>query len=176
MKALRYCVVLVLIGIACQALAQKQLVLLKKEKVLLRLNPGDEFVISRRGENKKIHSYINNLFDTAVMLHKTLVPIHAIERVYFTRTGLVNLVGKFLVIAGVGYFVIDQFNIIVVDGEEASLNEDVTIPSIAMVGVGLPMALIKKKSQRIRGRYRLMTVEKGSPFYVEPLKREFPDP
>lgn len=70
---------------------------------------------------------------------------------------------------GVGYFVIDQFNVIVVNGDKATLNENVTTTSIAMVGVGLPMMLIKKKSQRLGGRYRLITVEEGSPFYRREL-------
>jgi hypothetical protein len=150
---------------------QRQLLLIKGEKVLARFNPGDEFVISLKGDKKKINSYVNNLFDTAVLLHRTLVPIHKIDKVYFKQSGLVNLVGKFLVVAGVAYFLIDQFNVIVVDGNEASLNDNVTNTSVALVAVGLPMALIKKKYRRIRGRIRLMVVNETSPFYVEPLLR-----
>lgn len=158
------------------AQAQKQLVLLKRERVIMRFSPGDEFIISLKGEKQKINSYINNLFDTAVLVHKTIVPLHKIDKVYFKRTGLVNLIGKFLVVAGVGYFVIDQFNVIVVNGDEASLNDDVTTASVAMVAAGLPMALIKKKSQRVGGKYRLMMVTERSPFYVAPLHKEAPDP
>jgi hypothetical protein len=160
----------------CGVYAQKQLVLLKREKVLLRLNPGDEFVISLKGEKRKMESYVNNLFDTAVLVHRTLVPISKIDKVYFKRTSLVNLIGKFLIVAGVGYFLIDQFNVIVVNGDEASLNDDVTAASAVMVGAGLPMALIKKKSQRLGGKYRLLTVSKGSPFYQAPLRVDTPDP
>jgi hypothetical protein len=175
-KVLKYCIATVLICAVCSLYAQKQLILLKREKVLLRLNPGDEFVISLKGEKRKMESYINNLFDTAVLVHRTLVPIHKIEKVYFKRTGLINLIGKFLVVAGVGYFLIDQFNVIVVNGDEASLNDDVTTTSVALVGVGLPMALIKKKSQKLGGKYRLMTVSERSPFYQAPLKMDTPDP
>jgi hypothetical protein len=81
---------------------------------------------------------------------------------------LINLIGKFLVVGGVGYFVIDQFNTVIVQGDKASIDEGVATTSAVMVGVGLPMLLIKKKSQRIGGRYRLMTVEEGSPFYLAP--------
>lgn len=171
-----YCLSFALIFTAFAGEAQRQLVLLKKEKVMLRLNPGDEMIVSLRGEKRKLYSYVNNLSDTAVVLHRTVVPLHKIDRIYFSRSSFMNLVGKFLVVAGVGYFVIDQFNVIVVEGEEASLNDDVTTVSAALVGVGLPMALIKKKSQRIHGRYRLISVGKNSPFYVEPLIKDFPDP
>jgi hypothetical protein len=37
-----------------------------------------------------------------------------------------------------------------------------------MVAAGLPMMLIKKKPQRIRGKYRMLTVGPESPFYLEP--------
>jgi hypothetical protein len=149
--------------------AQKQLVMLKREKVMMRFNPGDEFVISLKGEKKKMTSYINNIFDTAVMVHKTLIPLHKINKIYFKRSGLVNLIGKFLVVAGVGYFVIDQFNVVVVDGDKPSLNDNVTNASVAMVAAGLPMMLIRKKYQRVGGKFRLLTVETGSPFYLEPV-------
>ena len=147
---------------------QKQLVLLSREKVIVRFNPGDEFIISLKGEKKKWETYINNLFDTAVMVHKTIVPLHKIDKIYFKQSGLINLIGKFLVVGGVGYFVIDQFNTTVVQGDKASIDEGVATTSAVMVGIGLPMMLIKKKSQRIGGHYRLMTVEEDSPFYLAP--------
>ena len=162
---------------ACSAAqAQKQLVLLRHQKVIMRFNPGDEFVISVKGEKQKINSYINNLFDTAVMLHRTIIPIHKIDRVYFRQSGIVNLVGNFLVVGGAAYFLIDQFNVVVVNGDKANLDEEVTVVSATMVGVGLPMMLIRKSSQKVRGKYRLLTVQKGSPFYLEPINNGVPDP
>lgn len=153
------------------AYGQKQLVFLKKEKVILRLNPGDEFIFSLKGSKGIQRSYINNLFDTAALVHKTIIPFQKIDKIYFTQQGLVNLMGRFLVVAGVGYFVIDQINVMVVNGDEASLDDNVTTASVAMVAAGLPMMLIKKKSQRIGGRYRLLTVQKGSPFYIPPINQ-----
>lgn len=149
---------------------QKQLVLLKKQKVLLRLYFGDEIVFKTKDSNTKITSYVNNLFDTAVMAHKSIIPFHKIDRLYFKRSNFANVVGTLLVVGGAGYFVIDQFNVIVVHGDEANINENVATTSAAMVAVGLPMMLIKKKSQRLKHGYRLMTVEEGSPFYLRELQ------
>jgi hypothetical protein len=142
----------------------------------MRFNPGDQFIVSLKGEKQKLDSYINNLFDTAVLLHQTIIPIHKIDKVYFRQSGVINLIGKFLVVGGVAYFLIDQVNVVLVNGEEANLDDNVTTISAAMVAAGLPMMLIKKKSQRIKGKYRLMTVQRGSPFYLEPLISESPDP
>ena len=170
MKPKRFLILTLLIFAANFGFAQKQLVLLKGEKVMLRLNPGDEFIISLKGEKRKLNSYINNLFDTAVMLHKTMIPIHNIDKIYFKHSAFINRFGTFLVVGGVAYFVVDQFNTVVVRGDDASLDESVTAVSAVMVAVGLPMMLAKKRYQRLGGRHRLIVVEEGSPFYAAPVR------
>lgn len=172
MKRIAACLI-VFLAFAGTVNAQKQLVVLKKEKVLLRLSYGDEIVFKTKGSDIRVTSYVNNLFDTALLAHKTMVPFHTIDRVYFVRSGLLNLIGGALTVGGAGYFLIDQLNVVVVQGEKATLNDNVTATSIGMVAVGLPMMLIKKKSQRIRGRYRLLTVDYDSPFYQHDLKSGF---
>lgn len=172
MKRIAVCLILSL-AFAGTVNAQKQLVVLKKQKVLLRLSYGDEIVYKTKGSDTRVTSYVNNLFDTALLAHRTIVPFHTIDRVYFVRGSLVNLIGGGLTVGGAGYFLIDQLNVVVVQGEKASLDDNVTTTSIAMVAVGLPMMLIKKKSQRIRGRYRLLTVDYDSPFYQHDLKSSF---
>jgi hypothetical protein len=163
---------LILVFAALQfVMAQKQLVLLKKEKVILRLNPGDEFVFSLKDSKNIQRSYLNNLFDTAVMVHKTVIPFQKIDKIYFTKSNFGNVIGGLLVVGGIGYFLIDQINVVIVNGDKASLNDNVTTTSLAMVGVGLPMMLIKKKHQRIGGKYKLLTVKDGSPFYLRPLDK-----
>lgn len=154
--------------ISFQASAQKQLVLLKKQKVILRLNPGDEIIFSLKGKKDVLYSYINNLSDTAVVAHNTIVPFHKIDKIYFKRSTYANFIGGFLVLGGAGIFVIDQFNTLVVQGEKATLDERVVSISISSLAVGLPLMLIHKKSQRIKHPYHLLSVKKGSVFYTEP--------
>jgi len=148
-----------------QAYAQKQLVLLKGQKVILRLYPGDDVELKLRGSEDKIYSYVNNLFDTALMAHQTLVPFSKIDRIYFTHHSFMNKIERALIIGGVGFFLIDQLNTMIVEGEDPSLDKGVTTASVAMVAAGIPMRLIKKKSQRMKRGYHLLTVEPGSPFY-----------
>jgi hypothetical protein len=169
-KLLRILLFIFLVTGTNLGLAQKQLILLNRETVILRLNPGDEFIISLKGDKRKLNSYINNLFDTAVMVHKTLIPLHKIDKIYFRHSSFANRFGKWLVVGGVAYFLIDQFNTVIVQGDKASLDEDVTTVSAGMVAVGLPLMLIKKRYQRVGRKYRLMVVEEGSPFYVAPIR------
>ena len=155
-----------LMGLAPRvAYAQKQLVLLKGQKVILRLVPGDDIELTMKGNEDRIYSYVNNLFDTALLAHKTLIPFSKIERIYFVRSNFMNKVGTALIIGGVGYFLIDQLNTVVVQGNDPNFDENVTKTSVAMVAVGIPMMLIKKKSQRMKPGYHLLTVQPGSPFY-----------
>lgn len=147
--------------------AQKQLVLLKGERVLLRLNPGDDFSYQLKGTKQKRNTYVNNLSDSAVVTHSDTIPYHKIDRVYFKRSTFANRLGLVLVVGGAGYFLIDQFNNVVVHGNEAEINESVARSSLTMVAVGLPMMLIKNDYAKPTGRKRLLMVQEGSPFYLD---------
>jgi len=155
--------------------SQKQLVVLKREKVLYRLNYGDEIVYKLKGSKTVRTSYINNLYDTALMAHETIIPFYKIDKIYFKHSSFGNRVGGLLVIGGVGYFLIDQLNTVIVHGESPIIHEGVAKASGVMVAVGLPLLLIRKKSERIEGRYRLLTADEDSPFY-QPILNQLESP
>jgi len=155
--------------------AQKQLLLFKGERVVLRLYPGDDIVYRLKGSKTIKRTYVNNLSDTAVVTHRDTVAFASIDRLYFRQSGFHNTVGTLLVAGGVGYFFIDQVNQVVVQGNEFSTDNSVTRVSVGALAAGLPMMLIHKKSQRLRYPYKLMMVDKGSVFYrPDPRKRQSP--
>lgn len=157
---------LALICLCSVSLAQKkQLVLLKRQDVLLRLYPGDEIRLKVKGRETPIKSYVNNLFDNAIMLHRDTIPFSEIERIYFHQSVRANVYGTVMVVGGVLLFGIDQLNQSVVQDKEASLDPGVVAVSAVLVGAGLPMMLWKKKSQKLTYKYRLLTVKEGSAFY-----------
>jgi hypothetical protein len=147
--------------------AQKQLVLLKKEEIVLRLSPGDEFIYRLKNEKRIRTSYVNNIFDNAVLAHNDTVPFHTIDRIYFRQPRFYNTLGGALVVGGAGLFLIDQINVVIVNGDSPSLDSWVSTVSLSAVIAGLPLMLIKKKSQKINFRYHLLTVKKGSIFYLD---------
>lgn len=152
--------------------AQKQLVLLRKENVLLRLYPGDEFVYKLKGNKTRRTTYVNNISDTAVVTHRDTVAFHRIDRIYFPQRKFYNTIGSALVIFGAGLFIIDQINVMVVNGNKPDLDSRVSAISLSSLAVGMPLMLIKKKSQKLQLGNRLMMVEKGSAFY-RPDTREY---
>ena len=160
-----------LMAVSAMAYGQKQLLVLKQENVLLRLYPGDEFVYKLKGSKTIVTTYINNLSDTAVVTHRDTVAFHRIDKVYFRQRRFYNTVGTALVIFGASLFIIDQINVVLVNGQSPDLDSRVSAISVTSLAVGLPMMLFKKKSQKVGYRTRLMMVDKGSGFY-KPDTRE----
>lgn len=153
--------------------AQKQLVILRGERRLLNLSPGDDFVYRLKGEKSVRKTFINNLCDTAVVTHKDTVALHTIDRIYFKRSTAYNKLGVLLTVAGAGYFLIDQINNSLVNGNPVEVDPSVGKTSAILVGAGLPLWLIRKKSERIRGRSRILVVDPDSPFYQRKLNHAY---
>lgn len=147
---------------------RRQLVLLKGQRVIHRFLPGDDIRIKLKDSDQVINSYVNNLTDTSVFVHTTNIPFHKIERVYFHRSTATNKIGTILVIAGTGLFLIDQFNVVVINGEKPSVDDGVARFSITSLVVGLPMMLIKKKYVKTSYKYKLLSVDEQSMFYQHP--------
>jgi hypothetical protein len=147
--------------------AQKQLVLLKHESVILRLYPGDDIAYRLKGSRKIERSYVNNLYDTAIITAYDTVPFYKIDKIYFRHSTFSNRVGSLFLAGGIALFLIDQINNSWVQGKKTSLDGGVSRASVGLIGAGLPMVLIRKKAQRPNFKYKLMMVQKGSFFYKE---------
>ena len=161
--------------LACSAAAvhaQKQLVLLKGEKVLLRLYPGDDFVYREKGDRSIKTTYVNNISDTAVVTHRDTVPFHTIDRLYFKQHKLHNTVGAALVTFGAGLFLIDQINVVLVQRQPPSIDRRISALSLTSLAVGIPLLLLKKRSQKLTFRSKLMMADHTSVFY-RPDTREY---
>src|SRR5688572_24844063 len=66
LKSARPILIVLFLCFAGAVHSQKQLILLKRENVLLRLYPGDEFIYRLNGSKTVRTTYVNNLSDTAV--------------------------------------------------------------------------------------------------------------
>ena len=161
-RILIFCLLLVA---SQNAMGQKQLLLMKGEKVLLRLYPGDEIVFKLKNSKRKVVTYVNNLSDTAVVTHRDTIPFRKIERLYFDQTAFHNRLGVNLMVAGATLFLIDQLNYSVIQGNDPSLDGWTSRVSLGAIGIGLPLWLARKKSQKVNYKYRLLMARETSPFY-----------
>jgi len=147
---------------------QKQIVLLKGERVMHRFLPGDDIYLKVKNDPVRYHSYVNNILDDALVLgNNDTIPYRSIERTYTGQRKFWSGLGKTMIQVGVGIFLIDQFNNVVVQGNDATLDNGITKFSITCVAVGLPLMLIKKKGEPIGYKYKLYPIDKRSPFYRE---------
>lgn len=127
--------------------------------------PGDEIILKLKNGKIIKKTYVNNLFDGIVITHNDTIPFNTIDRIYFNQATRLNIIGGTLVFAGAALFVIDQVNNTIVHGNDFNLDDGVSIASISVIGVGLPMMLIKKKYRKLNYKHRLLVVKKGSIFY-----------
>lgn len=149
--------------------AQPQLVLIKNDEVQVRYREGDDISYKRKN-GKKLSGFIVEINDTTIITSNDTVATHQMEKLYFTKGNFMNVAGTFLVVAGAGILILDQFNTVVVDGESPSMDSNVAKISITSLAIGLPMMFIKKRSHRVGFKQRLRIVNKESPFYYSPSR------
>lgn len=162
----------VFLVISLESFCQNQLVVIKNDGVLMRYKAGDEWVYKRKSMKKPVHAYILSINDSTVITNRDTIATHQIERVYFKQGNLLNIVGGFLVTGGIVIFLVDQANVMLVQGEKPSLDDNVTSISLASIGLGLPMILAKKNSHRVGFKRRLKIIDKNSPFYYSESRFE----
>jgi hypothetical protein len=150
------------------AMGQTQLVLFNREKVVARFGYGDEFIYKLKKSPRFTHGIMLGATEFSVFTFNDTIPFSSIERVslkgHVQRNGL-TLLSKFLITAGLAYFALDQVNHVIVQGQKPDLAPTVWKPSLILVASGYALKLTHRRSQRIRFPGKLLTVERGSPFY-----------
>jgi hypothetical protein len=152
--------------------AQNQLVLLKGERLLFRFIQGDHLEVTLKSGRKLPKSFIVSVNDTTIITGYDTIPIHEIKKVHVSRKTLLNQIGLLAMMGGVGYFLIDEFNSIVVNGEKPDVDEGVAKVSAGLLVGGATLYFIRKKSERIRGRVRLLSADRQSYFYKRDYQME----
>jgi hypothetical protein len=120
---------------------------------------GDEISYKLKDEDFFRTDHIVALNDTAIEFHYNMIAFHEISAINIKgkRFGNFNLkaVGTYAQIAGLGYIAIDQFNQVVVSGEDASFNESVWLAGGLVFVGGTILKIIAPKKIRVGGKYRI---------------------
>jgi hypothetical protein len=161
---IRFFLFVFLLG-SINGLCQNQLLVIKNDRVIVRYQPGDEFMYKRKSKKEKTRSFIVSINDSTIVTNVDTIATHQVERVYFKQGNFLNVVGGFLVTGGVLIFLVDQVNVLFVQGDKASINENVATISLVSIGIGLPMMLAKKNTHRVGFKKRLRIIDRNSPFY-----------
>lgn len=148
--------------------AQNQLVLLKGEKILARYKEGEDITYKLKKEENYKTGYLVAVEDFFIITSKDTIQLINLDKIdlrgksYDTR---LNVAGTALVTIGLGYYVIDQFNSIIVRKEGFNDREGSWLPAALATGIGLPLMMVKKKKHHIGWKYKLKSASPGSPFY-----------
>jgi len=112
-----------------------------------------------KGESFYRTDVIEDLVDDVIVFRFgffRLKDIHAVD-IRAKPTGKVDFSRHWLsiIVGGVGYFLVDQFNNAVINGNRARIDEKVLRSSAIITGAGVMMKVLKKKKVKLKRNWRL---------------------
>jgi len=146
--------------------AQRQLILLKRGTVIARFTEGEK--IKCLLKNKQIVEGVAIRFtDVSINTLNDTIPFQSIYKINVKgrrNASTLNKVGTVLMIAGVGYFAIDQINTWFFVEGQSGVDENVAITSVCLVATGAAFRFIRSPYQKLRG-ISLRTIDPTSRYY-----------
>jgi hypothetical protein len=144
---------------------QRQVILMAGDEVVHRFKKGDPFRVKLANDKTEHWGFLVEINEFSVITSRDTISIRKIKKVLLPGKPRIHSLGKKLVTAGIGLLIIDQLNYAVLQGNDPSIDSGVAKASIAIVAVGLPMALTKKNWAKPKGRLKLISVGRDSRFY-----------
>ncbi len=145
--------------------AQKQLILVKRESVVVRFTEGQYLRCKLKNKQKK-EGRIMELTDTHIITTNDTLTITSIESLNVKGKRKVNVtrgIGGLLFIGGLGYFAIDQINRLIVSGAD-DFDEKGAVISLSFAATGAAILFIKSPYKKVYG-HTLKTIDYTSRFY-----------
>jgi hypothetical protein len=145
--------------------AQKQLVLLKRESVVVRFTEG-EYLRCKLKNKEKREGKIIELTETQIITSNDTLLMSSIESLNVKGKRKINAtrgIGGLLFVGGLGYFAIDQINRLIVDGAD-DFDEKGAIISLSIAATGAAILFIKSPYKKVYG-HTLKTIDYASRFY-----------
>jgi hypothetical protein len=143
------------------ATAQKEYIVV--EKVLsnkqIKYSSGDLISYKLKGEDFFRTDHIIALNDSSIEFHYNNILYQEISQVRIKGQRFSNVdylsIGTYAQIVGIAYIAIDQFNQVVVRGEDASFNKGVWIAGGSIFLGGTILKLLAPKKLKLGGKYRI---------------------
>ncbi len=147
-----------LISFLCGSLlAQPQLVLLKKDRVITRFEEGEYIRFQRKDDGGFIRALIVGIHSGYFIVSTDTIYTYNIARIDLRKKVTTNIkgasIGKGLITAGVALALIDLFNTVVIRDEPFGIDNRVAGVSVGLIGVGGLMQLVNNNFFKI-GRHK----------------------
>jgi len=121
--------------------------------------PNDQLHFQLIGEDFFRKDEIMALKDSTIIFAAAIVPLREIVQIKPPVTAWMAATGGTLVVAGVGYYIIDTFNQTVVAGNGYSTDENVLKTSLVLAGSGAALILFSRKKVKVKNNWRIRMVE-----------------
>lgn len=149
------------LGIVQSVTAQREYIVVEKtlSNKQIKYSSGDKISYKLAEEDFFRTDHIIALNDSSIEFHYKQIKYGEIAQVNIKghRFGGMDLsnIGSYAQIVGIGYIAIDQFNQVVVRGEDASFNEGVWLTGGLIFTGGTILKLVKRKKVKLGGKYRI---------------------
>jgi hypothetical protein len=141
--------------------AQKEFIVVEKTLSNKQITYSSGDIISYKLKNEDFFrtDHIIALNDSAIEFHYNQILYHEISQVNIKghRFSGVNYmsIGTYAQVAGLAYIAVDQFNQVVVRGEDASFNQGVWIAGGTIFLGGTILKMLAPKKIKLGGKYRI---------------------
>lgn len=144
--------------------SQKQLIFLKGERVVARYQVGDYFKCKLKNGTYS-EGRIIELREFSIITTTDSIGFMQMEKVRLKhRPGRATSgLGGFMLVGGPLYFLIDQFNVLFVDGHNG-VDAQVAKVSLTMAAIGAALVFIKPNYYKV-WKFKVRTIDYTSPFY-----------
>jgi hypothetical protein len=160
--------ILIVLVTVSAAPAQTRLALVKGDRVMALWEPGDKLLYKLEGDRKFREAFITDVRPHSLKTLNDSLALFDLRAVSLKGKGVGHfgqLVGRFLLVAGIGYPLVDLFNETVVQGNNYEPDDRVMTTSAIFIGTGAALILINPYGRKIQGRKRLIVVAPDSPYY-----------
>lgn len=149
--------------------AQPRLTLLKNDKIITRFEEGEPIRFKKSGTNFFIRSYIQGIHPGYIIVADDTVYTYEIEKVDVRKKTLTSYkiapIGKGLMVAGASLFVIDVFNVTVIQDNSYSADESVVRAGLILIGAGAFMQLVNNNYFKAGRKRKIATLNLGGTQY-----------
>lgn len=158
----------ILLGLLCiqPVSAQRQLALLKGDKIITKYGEGEYIRFQRKGEDGFIHAIITGIHPGYFMLGVDTIFTYDVDRIDIRkksqRNYKISAIGSRIIQAGILLLVADVFNTIVIMDKKYLWN-DASNASLMIIGIGGLMQFVNNDSFKLNHKRKLATLNLQQP-------------
>lgn len=154
------------LGCLTSVLAQNKLVLLKKDRVVYRFEEGEYIRFKRKDEEGFRRGVITGIHPNFFRIETDTTYTYDIAKIDLrgkNYTGFkIAPIGRGIIFAGVGLFLIDIFNTTVILDDSYTVDNSVTPVALAFIGTGALMQLVNNNYFKVGRRKKVATMIHGT--------------